>query len=138
VVPAKLCPCLPERGFRRTRNDNYNPDESDGYGRAYYAEFSYDFLATIFGLNVERETFQHADKKLTLSLRAEWECQIKYAAITSIYDSGGVPSIKNATVVVFRASQKLNDHRDIIGSYSAGFNKDLSSHNLACGVEYAF
>ncbi|MDR0742725.1 MAG: autotransporter outer membrane beta-barrel domain-containing protein [Puniceicoccales bacterium] len=114
------------------------------------SDFGHAFLATTIGLNMEKETFKHADKKLTFSLKAGWECRIiqsfnTHAVSVSIiksdlysrYTVSRYPR-KNAAVLSFGASQKLNDHWSIAGSYSARFNKDLLAHGLSCGVEYAF
>jgi hypothetical protein len=136
-----------------------NGIDNIGNNTTYYdAKFSHDFLATVIGLNVEKEAFKHADKKLTLSLKAGWECRViqnfntrpigLITTVSTVADAGEYaadayvqkpPSPrKNAAVLSFGASQKLNDHWSIAGSYSARFNKDLSSHSLTGGVEYAF
>ncbi|MDR2603404.1 MAG: autotransporter outer membrane beta-barrel domain-containing protein [Puniceicoccales bacterium] len=111
--------------------------------------FSHNFFVTVIGLNVEKETFKHGDKKLTLSLKTGWECRVMQhssaifnIAITNSSDIYGFfnfryPS-RNAAIVSFRASQKLNNHWNIVGSYSTRFNKNIAIHNLSCGVEYAF
>ncbi|MDR1528530.1 MAG: autotransporter outer membrane beta-barrel domain-containing protein [Puniceicoccales bacterium] len=119
----------------------------------YDAKFSHDFLATTIGLNVEKEAFKRADKKLTLSLKAGWECRViqnfntrPVGLITTVstdkdndrYVQKPPSPRKNAAVISFGASQKLNDHWSIAGSYSARFNKDLLAHSLTGGVEYDF
>jgi uncharacterized protein with beta-barrel porin domain len=123
----------------------------------YDAKFSHDFLATTIGLNMEKETFKCADKKLTLFLKAGWECRITQnfntrpigliTIVTPTTSDGNdddryvqkPPSPRrNAAVISFGASQKLNDHWSIVGSYSARFSKDLSAHGFAGGVEYVF
>jgi threonyl-tRNA synthetase len=48
----------------------------------------------------------------------------------------GSPS-RNATIVCLRASKKLSFNWSITGSSLARFNKDISTHNLSCGVEYS-
>jgi hypothetical protein len=110
----------------------------------------YDFLATVIGLNVEKETFERADRKLTLSLKAGWEYRVIQSFNThavgflAIMNDLNTPysfsrhPVRNAAAVSFKASQKLNDHWDIVGSYSARFSKDLLAHNLSCGAEYSF
>jgi hypothetical protein len=133
--------------------DAVEPEMMIANSTYYDAKFSHDFLATVIGLNVEKEAFKHADKKLTLSLKAGWECRViqnfnthpigLITIVRTIDDDNGyvqkLPSPrKNAAVISFGASQKLNDHWSIAGSYSARFHKDLSAHSLAGGVEYAF
>jgi hypothetical protein len=99
--------------------------------------FIHNFLATVFGLNVEKKTaFEHVDKELTLSLKTGWECRvmqhINFETFKFRYP------LRNAAIVSFGASQRLNNHWNIIGSYSARFNKSISVHSLSCGIEYAF
>ncbi|MDR2776935.1 MAG: autotransporter outer membrane beta-barrel domain-containing protein [Puniceicoccales bacterium] len=109
----------------------------------------YDFFATIIGFNMEKETFERADKKLTLSLKAGWEYRVIQSFNTNIVIVGIPMSeynqyaisrhpVRNAAVVSFKALQKLSDHWDIVGSYSARFSKDLLAHNISCGAEYSF
>jgi hypothetical protein len=40
--------------------------------------------------------------------------------------------------VSFRAVKKLNTRWNIVDSDIARFNKDISLHNLFCGIEYFF
>jgi outer membrane autotransporter protein len=47
-------------------------------------------------------------------------------------------SSKNSAVLALGASQKLDDHWSLAGSYTGRFNGDLATHNLAGGVEYSF
>jgi hypothetical protein len=102
-------------------------------------KYRHHSLATVVGLNVEKEIFEHADRKLTLSLKTGWEFRIKYAIVTfDTEDPGESMYFKNAAVVSLKASQKLNDHWSIDGSCSARFNKDFSAHGFAGGIEYAF
>jgi hypothetical protein len=102
--------------------------------------FKHNFLSTVIGLNVEKETFNHADKKLILSLKVGWEFQIKYKTISfaSSDSFSWLYPIKNTIILSFRASQELNDHLSIVGSYAGRFNKDFLVHSLAAGIEYAF
>jgi outer membrane autotransporter protein len=127
-------------------------DEATAMGVQHVSSVNHNLLTTVVGINVEKEIFnqEHADdKKLTLSLRAGWECQAirKHSDITITFDDNlgigeyaptmGRPS-KNAAIVFFGAVKKLNTHWNIVGSYIARFNKNISSHNLSCGVEYFF
>jgi hypothetical protein len=119
---------------------------SDGK-RMYPDPISHDFLATVLGLNMEKEIFERTDRKLTLSLKAGWECRVMQR-VTAIlpflfgddtYVALGVSyPVRNSTVLSFRASQKLNTHWSIVGSYSARFNGNASLHGLSGGIEYAF
>jgi hypothetical protein len=105
----------------------------------YNHKYRHHSLATVVGLNVEKEIFEHADRKLTLSLKTGWEFRIRRAIVTFDTEDPVEPMyFKNAAIVSLKASQKLNDHWSIDGSYSARFNKDFSAHSLAGGIEYAF
>ncbi|MDR0742021.1 MAG: autotransporter outer membrane beta-barrel domain-containing protein [Puniceicoccales bacterium] len=108
----------------------------------------YNSLVTVIGLNVEKEAFKHADRKLILSLKTGWECPVMqrtdavlFLTVTANEHYGVFKfrrPVKDVVIVSFNASQKLNNHWSIVGSYSARFNKDFSAHNLSGGVEYAF
>ncbi|MDR1457761.1 MAG: autotransporter outer membrane beta-barrel domain-containing protein [Puniceicoccales bacterium] len=114
-------------------------------------KLEHDFLATVVGLNVEKETFKHGDKKLTLSLRTGWECRIIQSfdliRTATVFASAAVFNdvnkflrypVRNSAVILFSASQKLNTHWSIVGSYSARFNRNISAHSLSGGIEYSF
>jgi hypothetical protein len=105
-------------------------DETDQFDK-----LNGDFLATVLGLNMEKETFEHAGKKLTLSLKIGLEYRTTQRVVD---DSNLAKFLEDFTVVSFRASQKLNNHWSIGGSYAGSFSKDFLSHSLAGGVEYAF
>ncbi|MDR1457382.1 MAG: autotransporter outer membrane beta-barrel domain-containing protein, partial [Puniceicoccales bacterium] len=104
--------------------------------------FAHSFLATVVGLNIEKEVFKHVDKKLTLSLKTGWECRVMqhtdadFDFAFPFVDVDGLFKLKyprrNAAIVSFRALQKLNNHWNIVGSYSARFNKNISIHDLSC------
>jgi hypothetical protein len=99
--------------------------------------FIHNFLATVFGLNVEKKTaFEHVDKELTLSLKTGWECRVMQ--YTNFETFKFKYPLRNAAIVSFGALQRLNNHWNIVGSYSARFNKSSSVHSLSCGIEYAF
>ncbi|MDR1528504.1 MAG: autotransporter outer membrane beta-barrel domain-containing protein [Puniceicoccales bacterium] len=112
---------------------------------------NHNFLTTVVGVNVEREIFKpkYADEKLTLSLKIGWECQPirKHSDMTITFNnrfiSGrstpilGQPS-KHAAIASFGAIKKLNTNWNIVGSYIARFNGDISTHNLYGGIEYSF
>jgi hypothetical protein len=115
---------------------------------SFDTKFIHDFLATVVGLNIEKEIFVHADRKLTLSLKAGWECRVIQRSIVTLDATLGADELygifrlkhpcKNAALLSFKASQKLNDHWSLAGSYTGRFNGDLATHNLAGGVEYSF
>ncbi|MDR1232990.1 MAG: autotransporter outer membrane beta-barrel domain-containing protein [Puniceicoccales bacterium] len=108
------------------------------------------FLATVIGFNMEKESFKHADRKFTLSLKAGWEYRIvesfnsNAVSVLTFMNRLNGPYItsrhpvRNTAVISFRASQKLNDHWSIVGSYVARFSRDFLAHSLACGIEYSF
>jgi hypothetical protein len=117
----------------------------------YGVKLDYNFLATVVGLNVEKETFKHANKKLTLSLKVGWEFQViqnfDFVRTVAAFATAAIFNdinkflrypTRNATVVLFNASQKLSNHWSIVGSYSSRFNKDSLAHNLSGGIEYSF
>jgi hypothetical protein len=117
----------------------------------YRAKLDHDFLATVVGLNVEKEAFKHTNKKLALSLKAGWEFRVVQsfdfvrtfatfvtaAAFNDVNRLSRYP-VRNAAVISFRASQKLNDHWSIVGSYTGRFSKNFLAHNLSAGIEYSF
>jgi hypothetical protein len=85
------------------------------------------------------------DKKLTLSLKPGWESQVmrKHSnALVSFHNSLGIskfsPTLRyrsrNSTIIYFGASKKFNIDWSITGVYVARFNKDISIHNLPCGI----
>jgi hypothetical protein len=107
-------------------------------------EFVHNFLSTVIGLNVEKETFKHADKKLILSLKTGWECRVMQRSnIMAEYKNAEMffkfkYPVRNSAILSFSASQKLNDHWNIVGVYFARFNKDFLAHSFSAGIEYAF
>jgi outer membrane autotransporter protein len=129
----------------------YDESTKAAIGARHVSSVKHDFLTTIVGINIEREipNLTYVDRKLTLSLKAGWECQAirSHSEVTVNFDNNlgigeftpklGLPS-KNVAIVSLGASQKFNVHWSIVGSYVARFNKDISSHNLSCGVEYSF
>ncbi|MDR1457762.1 MAG: autotransporter outer membrane beta-barrel domain-containing protein [Puniceicoccales bacterium] len=119
----------------------------------YSHKLDHDLLSAVIGLNVEKETFKHADKKLTLSLKTGWEQRImqnsntnfsaRFSTVSSLNNTSGPiqnfsDPAEGAIVLSFKASQKLSNRWNIVGSYFARFNKDISAHNISGGVEYAF
>jgi uncharacterized protein with beta-barrel porin domain len=110
-----------------------------------------NFLATIVGINIEKEVFnaEYADRKLRLSLKASWESQImrKHSDATTSFDGSpnvgqfslilGYPA-RDAAIVSLGASKKLNVNWSITGSYVARFNNDISIHKLSYGIKYSF
>jgi hypothetical protein len=106
-------------------------------------KFLHNFLATVVGLNVEKEIFQNADKKTTLSLKTGWECRMQHivsdeTSNNSNETTGHKYPAKSVAIVSIGISQKLNSHWNIAGSYSARFGKDFLSHSLSGGIEYSF
>ncbi|MDR1527969.1 MAG: autotransporter outer membrane beta-barrel domain-containing protein [Puniceicoccales bacterium] len=108
----------------------------------------HNILATVIGINVEREVFkpEYADKKLILSLKAGWECHPmhKHSSITALMNGDTYEVItpqqpsKNSAIVSFAAAKKFNVHWGVAGSYVARLNGGASSHNFSAGIECEF
>ncbi|MDR2777041.1 MAG: autotransporter outer membrane beta-barrel domain-containing protein, partial [Puniceicoccales bacterium] len=108
----------------------------------------HNILVTVVGINVEKEILnrENPHKKATLSLKTGWECRPihKHSHITASINDNTYEVVilqrpsKNSAVISFAASQKLDDHWSLVGSYTARFNKDVSAHNLSGGMEYSF
>ncbi|MDR2778771.1 MAG: autotransporter outer membrane beta-barrel domain-containing protein [Puniceicoccales bacterium] len=120
-------------------------------GAQHISAVKHNLLTTIIGLNIEREIInsEQTDEKWLLSLRVGWECQAvrKHSDATIIIDNNfGIGSItptygqpgRHAAIGTFGVSKKLNTHWNIVGSYVGRLGKDISTHSLSCGAEYAF
>jgi hypothetical protein len=137
--------------YSRIAQKGYDESTTATTGAQHVSAVNHDFFTTVIGINIEKEILnqEYADRKLTLSLKAGWECQAvqKHSDATVTFDNKlnigefapifGYPS-RNAAIVALGASKKLNVHWSIAGSYVARFNKDISIHNLSCGAEYSF
>ncbi|MDR2778720.1 MAG: autotransporter outer membrane beta-barrel domain-containing protein [Puniceicoccales bacterium] len=129
----------------------YDESTTAAVGAQHVSSVNHDFITTVAGFNIEKEIIdsKHVDKKLILSLKTGWECQAmrKYSNATVVFDNNlgigefvstvGQPS-KNAAIMSLGVSKKLNVHWSIVGSYVVRLNKDISTHNAACGIEYSF
>jgi hypothetical protein len=137
--------------YSRIAQKGYDESSSATMAAQHFSAMSHNFLATVVGVNIEKEVFnpEYADRKLTLSLKAGWESQImrKHSDAKASFDNGsGVGEFspilgylsKNAAIVSLGASEKLNVNWSITGSYVARFNKDISIHNLSCRIKYSF
>ncbi|MDR2776955.1 MAG: autotransporter outer membrane beta-barrel domain-containing protein [Puniceicoccales bacterium] len=137
--------------YSRIAQKGYDESTVAAMGAQHVSAVNHDFFTTVVGFNVEKEILdsEWIDKKLTLSLKTGWECQVvwKHSDATFSFDNNiGLgkfapvfrqPS-RNAAIVSLGASQKLNIHWSIVGSYIARFNKDIATHNLSLGAEYSF
>jgi outer membrane autotransporter protein len=114
----------------------------------YVSPANHNVLTTVVGIGVENEILnrENSHKKTALSLKIGWECRPihKHSSITALIDDSTYEVVtplqpsKNSAILSLGASQKLNDHWSLAGSYTGRFNKDTSSHSLAGGVEYSF
>ncbi|MDR0742205.1 MAG: autotransporter outer membrane beta-barrel domain-containing protein [Puniceicoccales bacterium] len=138
--------------YSRIAQEGYDESTVAALGAQHVSAVNHDFLTTVVGFNVEKEILdsERVDKKLTLSLKTGWECQVvwKYSDATFSFDNNlgfigkFIPAFRHpsrsAAIVSLGVSQKLNIHWSIVGAYIARFNKDISTHNLSLGVEYSF
>jgi hypothetical protein len=121
------------------------------FGAQHVSAVNHNFFTTVLGLNVEREILdpEHPQGRWLLSLRVGWECQAvrKHSDATILIDNNfGIGEIvpaygqpgKNSAIGIFAVSKKFDDHWSIVGSYTGRLGKDISSHNLSCGVQYSF
>jgi uncharacterized protein with beta-barrel porin domain len=73
-------------------------------------------------------------------MRKHSDARVSFDNITNIGEFSpilGYPS-RDTAIVSLGASKKLNINWSITGSYVAKFNKDISIHNLSCGIKYSF
>ncbi|MDR1528303.1 MAG: autotransporter outer membrane beta-barrel domain-containing protein [Puniceicoccales bacterium] len=137
--------------YSRIAQKGYDESTAAAMGAQHVSSVNHDFLTTVIGFNMEKEIpdLEQVDKKLTLSLKTGWECQVvwKYSTATLSFDNNlglgkFAPAFRHpsrsAAIISFGASQKLNVHWSIVGSYIARFNKDIFTHNLSLGAEYSF
>ncbi|MDR2629233.1 MAG: autotransporter outer membrane beta-barrel domain-containing protein [Puniceicoccales bacterium] len=137
--------------YSRIAQKGYDESTVAAMGAQHVSAVNHDFFTTVAGFNVEKEILDSevVDKKLTLSLKTGWECQLvwKRSDATFSFDNNlglgkFAPAFRqpsrSAAIISLGASQKLDIHWSIVGSCIARFNKDISTHNLSLGAEYSF
>ncbi|MDR1173535.1 MAG: hypothetical protein LBK24_01935 [Puniceicoccales bacterium] len=138
---------FPSKGKKKNHDDS----TTAAAGAQHVSAVNHNYLTTILGLNIEREPLdsEHVDKRWLFSLKLGWEYQVmrKHTDATILIDNPfGIGKIipaygqpgKHAAVGVLSASKKLNDNWNIVGAYMGRFNRRISAHSLACGIQYFF
>ncbi|MDR1233260.1 MAG: autotransporter outer membrane beta-barrel domain-containing protein [Puniceicoccales bacterium] len=137
--------------YSRIAQKNHDDSTTAAVGAQHVSAVNHNYLTTILGLNIEREPLdsEHVDKRWLFSLKLGWEYQVmrKHTDATILIDNPfGIGKIipaygqpgKHAAVGVLAASKKLNDNWNIVGAYMGRFNRRISAHSLACGIQYLF
>jgi hypothetical protein len=120
-------------------------------GVDHVSKINHDFLDTTLGLSIEREfaCASRLDRKLTLALRAGWQCCLvrKHSSAEVFIENVAAPgpfaptfgySAKNSLVVMTNVIWKLNNNWNIQGVWLGNFSKDVACNRGICGVEYDF